>query len=151
MPDADPLFFEVHETAASPLLQIVDDGLDAYNQAAAPRLSDVRALSVIARAGAGGEVRGGAIGRTWGACCELLQLWVHEEHRRQGLGSLLLRRFEADARTRGCSVFYLTTLSFQAPDFYRRHGYAVAAEIAGYPDGIRKFWMQRTETTPPTR
>lgn len=48
-------------------------------------------------------------------------------------------------RARGCSTFYLTTLSFQAPDFYRRHGYAVLASIAGYPDGIVKYLMRRDE------
>jgi hypothetical protein len=42
-------------------------------------------------------------------------------------------------------VFYLTTLSFQAPEFYRKHGYGVLARVAGYPDGIVKFLMHRDE------
>ncbi len=42
-------------------------------------------------------------------------------------------------------MFYLTTLSFQAPEFYRRHGYTTLAEISGYPNGIIKYLMQRTE------
>jgi ribosomal protein S18 acetylase RimI-like enzyme len=43
-------------------------------------------------------------------------------------------------------VFYLTTLSFQAPGFYRKHGYGVLARIDGYPDGIIKFLMHKNET-----
>jgi ribosomal protein S18 acetylase RimI-like enzyme len=70
---------------------------------------------------------------------------VAPEHRSRGVGSRLLLDFEARARARGCSVFYLTTLSFQAPDFYRRHGYDVLARIAGYPEGIVKFLMHRTD------
>ncbi len=132
-------------TGAPPqaLLDAVDAGLDAHNLGAAP-LGDVRPLAVFAT-DAGGRAAGGAVGRTWGACCELLQLWVAPERRAQGIGSRLLQDFEAGARERGCRVFYLTTLSFQAPDFYRRHGYAVLARIDGYPDGIAKFLMHKAE------
>jgi GNAT superfamily N-acetyltransferase len=122
----------------------VDAGLDAHNQAAAP-LDDVRPLASFAR-DAAGRVVGGAVGRTWGRCCELLQLWVAPERRRQGVASRLLQRFEARAAARGCDVFYLTTLSFQAPAFYLQRGYASIAEIRGYPDGIAKYLMQKTTT-----
>lgn len=124
-------------------LRVVSDGLEAHNHAAAP-LHAVAPLAAWAT-DADGAVVGGAVGRTWGACCELLELWVAPERRGQGLGTGLLQAFEAHARSRGCRVFYLTTLSYQAPDFYRRHGYAVLARIDGYPDGIAKFLMQRTE------
>lgn len=137
------LSFTASDTPPDELLQAVDAGLEAHNQAAAP-LADVRPLAVFATAAAG-EVVGGAVGRTWGACCELQQLWVEAAQRGQGVGTRLLQDFEARARTRGCRTFYLTTLSFQAPDFYRRHGYTVLAQIAGYPDGIVKYLMQRVE------
>ena len=88
-----------------------------------------------------GRTIGGAVGRTWGRCCELQQLWVDAEHRKLGIASQLLRRFEARAASRGCDVFYLTTLSFQAPGFYRKHGYATLGEIRGYPQEIAKYLM----------
>lgn len=131
------------DTPGDAMLLAVDNGLEQYNHAVAP-LKEVRSLASFAT-DASGTVVGGAVGRTWGECCELLQLWVAEEHRRHGLGSRLLKAFEAGARARGCGTFYLTTLSFQAPDFYRRHGYAVLASIAGYPDGIVKYLMRRDE------
>jgi GNAT superfamily N-acetyltransferase len=123
-------------------LLAVDAGLESHNQSAAP-LGDVRPLASFAT-DEGGNIVGGAVGRTWGACCELLQLWVAPERRGSGVGSRLLRDFEQHARGRGCTVFYLTTLSFQAPDFYGRHGYAVLARIDGYPDAITKYLMQKT-------
>ena len=119
----------------------VDTGLDLHNYAAAP-LSDVRPLASFAN-DAAGRVVGGAVGRTWGRCCELLQLWVEPRHRARGVASRLLRQFEARAADRGCDIFYLTTLSFQAPEFYRKRGYASIAEISGYPDGIVKFFMYK--------
>jgi ribosomal protein S18 acetylase RimI-like enzyme len=90
-------------------------------------------------------VIGGAVGRTWGGCCELLQLWVHRDHRGVGTASRLLAEFERQGASRGCHTFYLTTLSFQAPEFYRKRGYSVLARITGYPDGIVKYLMQRQQ------
>ena len=59
------------------------------------------------------------------------------------MGSERLRRFEGHGKARNCNVFYLTTLSFQAPTFYRKHGYQVLAQIDGYPDGIVTFLMHK--------
>lgn len=132
---------EHYDQAPAAVLQDIDDGLDAYNQAVAP-LGDVAPLAV-ALFDDDGRTIGGAVGRTWGLCCELQQLWVAEAHRRAGHGSALLKAFEQQGAHRGCRVFYLTTLSFQAPAFYARHGYETLARIDGYPDGIAKFLMQR--------
>ena len=119
----------------------VDEGLETHNQAAAP-LRDVRPLAAFARL-PDGTLVGGAVGRTWGSCCELLQLWVDPAYRGHGTATQLVRAFEARAATRGCHIYYLTTLSFQAPEFYRRLGYGVLARIAGYPDGIVKYLMHK--------
>lgn len=138
-----PLNFSTSDSPPQDQLMAVDTGLEQHNHAVAP-LADVRELAAFATDDAG-TVVGGAVGRTWGECCELLQLWVAAEHRHHGVGSRLLHEFEAHARRRGCRTFYLTTLSYQAPEFYRRHGYGVLAQIAGYPEGIVKFLMLRTE------
>ncbi|GAP35005.1 GNAT family N-acetyltransferase [Piscinibacter sakaiensis] len=135
---------ETHDDPPGDLLQAVDEGLETHARAAAP-LHEVRPLAVAARDEAGARLLGGAVGRTWGACCELQQLWVEAAERGRGVGSALLADFEQAARARGCRIFYLTTLSYQAPDFYRRHGYRVLAQIDGYPEGIVKFLMLRSE------
>jgi ribosomal protein S18 acetylase RimI-like enzyme len=137
------LAFSTTDTPPEDKLLAVDTGLEQHNHAVAP-LNDVSPLAAFATDETG-AVLGGAVGRTWGQCCELLQLWVAPEMRTQGVGSRLLQDFEAHARTRGCSIFYLTTLSYQAPEFYRRHGYGVLAQIAGYPNGIVKFLMHKAE------
>ncbi len=137
------LVFSTTNTPPEDWLLAVDTGLEQHNYAVAP-LKEVRELAAFATDEAGNVV-GGAVGRTWGQCCELLQLWVAPELRSRGVGSRLLQEFEVHARTRGCSIFYLTTLSYQAPEFYRRHRYAVLAQIAGYPNGIVKFLMHKAE------
>lgn len=133
--------FSVTEHPEDPGVQAVDAGLGAHN-GGVQELAQVRALSVIARA-ADGSVCGGAVGRTWGACCELQQLWVSEPLRGRGMGTELVQRFEAEARTRGCRLVYLTTFSFQAPDFYQRCGYRVVRETRGYPAGIVRHDLEK--------
>lgn len=137
------LAFSASDSPPEELLHAVDAGLEAHNHAAAP-LTDVTPMAVFATEPSG-KVVGGAVGRTWGRCCELLQLWVAPEYRTSGVGSRLLQQFEEHARGRACSVFYLTTLSFQAPEFYRRRGYEVLAQISGYPNDIVKYLMYKSE------
>ena len=127
---------------------IVDAGLGEANEGAAP-LDDVRPLAAFARA-ADGTVIGGAVGRTWGRCCELQQLWVDPSHRRQGMGAALVRAFEAGARQRGCTTFYLETFNFQAPSLYRSLGYRMAHTIRGFAPGIEKHLMVREEQDDPS-
>ena len=135
-----------YSTTDAPLeaaAMVVDAGLDEYNHSVAP-LDGVRPLAAFATS-SDERIVGGAVGRTWGRCCELLQLWVEPANRHRGIGSELLKRFEAHGRSRGCNVFYLTTLSFQAPDFYVKAGYRPMAEITGYPEGIAKYLMHKIE------
>ena len=135
------LALTVHDEVPRAEGEIVDAGLGASNAAAAP-LHDVQPLSCFARL-ASGAVIGGAVGRTWGACCELQQLWVEPRYRRNGVGARLVREFERGALARGCRTFYLETFSFQAPSLYRSLGYEVRLEIEGYAPEIRKYVMVR--------
>ena len=135
----DPLAYQVHDEPPASSLALVDAGLDKANHAAAP-LADVRPLASFAHA-RGGRLVAGAVGRTWGQCCELQQLWVEPDHRRQGVASRLLQLFEARAADRGCRYFYLETFSFQAPGFYQKQGYRSAIQLDGFSAGITKQLM----------
>lgn len=134
-------WIEVRDDLPSTEGAIVDAGLDAHNVAAAP-LHDVRPLSCFARLPSG-EVVGGAVGRTWGRCCEIRQLWVAESHRGRGLGTSLVQALEGRAAERGCHTFYLETWTFQARRFYETLGYEVRLAIEGHAPGIAKFVMTR--------
>jgi len=54
-------------------------------------------------------------------------LWVIDEPRGLGYGDRPLTLAEEEARGRGVKNAYLDTFSFQAPDFYKHHGYQVLA------------------------
>jgi len=82
-----------------------------------------------------GEIIAGYNGHTWGGYCELAHLWVHERHRGQGLGTLLIRAAESEALARDCAQIILATHDFQAPGFYERMGYERKYVIEGRPRG----------------
>ena len=139
-PEAEHLY-TVHEQVPTEEAALIDAGLGVSNESAAP-LHEVLPLSCFARLPSGAVI-GGVIGRTWGICCELQQLWVEEEHRRQGIGRKLVREFELHAQLRGCQKFYLETFSFQAPSLYRSLGYEVKLELRGFAPGVVKYTMVR--------
>jgi ribosomal protein S18 acetylase RimI-like enzyme/ketosteroid isomerase-like protein len=140
--------YTIHDIIPTDAAAIVDTGLGDSNSAAA-RLEDVQPIACFAHSDTG-AVLGGAIGRTWGSCCELLQLWVSPSQRRQGIGARLVKDFEQHAIKRGCTTFYLETFSFQAPLLYRSLGYEVKVELKGYGPGIEKYTMVRTIDPQPT-
>jgi GNAT superfamily N-acetyltransferase len=68
-----------------------------------------------------GQLAAGMSGWTWGVAAGTT--WVREDARDAGLGTRLLDEFEAEAKDRGCTHIFVTSFTFQAPDFYQRHGY----------------------------
>lgn len=135
------LRFSEHDTLPEAWARWVDQGLGDANDAAAP-LHEVRPLAIFVHGGEG-SVIGGAVGRTWGESCELQQLWVHPDHRRQGLGAQIVHRFERRAATRGVRHFYLETWSFQAPRLYAALGYRTTHSNSHFPHGLVKHLMEK--------
>lgn len=120
------------------LLDLIDQGIGDFNRAAAP-LHEVRQLACFAEEGVG--VLGGVVGRTWGECAEVQQLWVREASRRSGIGRELMQAFVAASRQRGCRRIYLDTWSFQARAFYESLGFVVVLTVAGFGPGLEKYTL----------
>lgn len=102
--------------------------LDAFNFAAVGR-DDLREFTV--KVGEGDVLVAGLSGWTWGTCAGIGMVWVREDARRDGWGGRLLAAAEEVARDRGCRQVLVSSFTFQAPEFYRRHGYV---EFGRSPD-----------------
>lgn len=137
----EDLTFESHDAPLPAEVEIVDEGLDRHNQQSAD-FGAVHPFTCLVRS-IDGTVIGGALARRWGTCSEIQQLWVDPAHRSHGIGREIVRRIERQAREHGCTLLFLETFSFQAPEFYRRAGYEVACEFQGFPDGVSKFIMRK--------
>ena len=90
-----------------------------------------------------GNVIGGLIGGTYWGWMYVDILWVAESHRRQGIGSRLLAEAEAEAHRRGCHHVHLDTMSWQAPEFYQKHGYTVIGILPDIPAGKQKYLLMK--------
>ena len=122
-------------------VDLVRDGLNAANARFAANDAD-REVAVFLQDDVG-RTRGGLVAATFWGWLHVDLLWVEEGLRGEGWGSRLLAAAEAEALARGCRAAILSTLSFQAPDFYRRHGYVVAGEIPDMPPGHRRLYMTK--------
>jgi GNAT superfamily N-acetyltransferase len=127
------------------LAQRLIDAIDAHN-IEATGIRDVRELLIVEH---DDDLAGGVYGWSWGGTCWIEALWVREDRRKHGLGSHLLAAAEAEARRRGCHQLALDTHTFQAPAFYRRHGFEVVGELADYPAGHAHLLLRKLLTPPP--
>ena len=93
------------------------------------------------------QLVGGITGTLWGRCLEIDYLWVSDQLRGQGLGSRILTAIEKLARDRHCKVISLETFSFQAPEFYIKHGYVEKHRVEGYSDGdvVKHFFTKELQ------
>ena len=66
-----------------------------------------------------------------------------EDLRGAGIGSRVLAMAEEEARRRGCTRITLTTLSVQAPGFYQKQRYDIAATIDCDPPGLTHYYMMK--------
>ena len=87
------------------------------------------------------SVIAGLLGGTYWGWMHIDILWVDEKHRGLGIGSKLLAAAEEEARRRGCHSVHVDTMSWQAPDFYKKHGYKILSELEDIPVGNKKFHL----------
>src|SRR4051812_10416658 len=89
----------------------------------------------LAVGGGDGQTVGGAEGYFRWGWSYVRSLIVDPALRGKGGGGLLMRQAEELARARGMKGLHLQTLSFQAPDFYRKWGFEVVGKIEDMPPG----------------
>lgn len=90
-----------------------------------------------------GNIIGGILGGTYWGWMYIDVLWVDESHRKMGVGSKLLAEAETEAVRRGCHRVHVDTMSWQAPDFYKKHGYGVIGILPDIPSGNQKYLLMK--------
>ena len=90
-----------------------------------------------------GEILGGLHGRVFYQWLYIDLLSVPEQARGQGIGSTLMQMAEDLAREKACIGVWLDTFDFQAPDFYRKHGYQEFGRLDDYPPGHQRLFFQK--------
>ena len=78
------------------------------------------------------ETEGEIVGILRGRKERLASLFVRKDHHHQGVGRLLVARFEAESAAQGVSVIRVSSTLYAAP-FYRKMGYQKST-------GLRSAW-----------
>ena len=90
-----------------------------------------------------GKKLAGLIGDTHGNWLTVKYLWVSEELRGKSIGSQILKQAEETAKHRGCKYAFLDTFSFQAPMFYKKHGYQEVFALEEYPVTGKRYYFTK--------
>lgn len=117
------------------------DRIDTFNLDQT-KIYDFEELAIFLR-DASQDMIAGLYAYTWGGCLDIKLLWVRDDCRKRGLGSMLMDAAEREGVARGCHVAMLSTHSFQAPDFYKRLGYEEIGVLDGYPIGHKKYFLRK--------
>ena len=88
-----------------------------------------------------GQLQGAFIGYMYWQWLYVEFLWVDPALRGQGYGAKLLAEAESIAQQKSCIGVHLETHDFQAPDFYKSHGYTVVGTIKDLPPGYIRYDM----------
>jgi GNAT superfamily N-acetyltransferase len=121
---------------------VIADGLRDYNTSQAG-YDDYRPLAVFVTNPASGKVLGGLYGGSYMGQLRVDRFFLPEGLRRDRLGSRVLAMAEEEGRRRGCTRVTLNTMEIQAPGFYQKQGYTIAAKLDCDPPGITRYVMTK--------
>ena len=124
---------------------VIAEGLRAYNTSQAG-YDDYRPLAVFVTDPVSGKVVGGLYGGSYLGQLRVERFFLPEDLRRDRLGSRLLAMAEEEGRRRGCARVTLFTMEIQAPGFYLKQGYELAARLDCDPPGATRMLMTKRLT-----
>lgn len=121
--------------------EIIGRSLDRYNIQQAGEIGFQRICFVLESPDR--EIAGGVLGELYWNWLHVDLLWVKEELRGCGYGHGLLMHLEEEGRQRGARNVFLDTFSFQAPGFYKKHGYEVFGVLPDFPPGHQRYYLAK--------
>lgn len=89
------------------------------------------------------NVRGGIVGEVCWNWLEIYTFMIDEDLRKLGYGSKLLLEIEKIALEKKCDFIKVDTLSFQALDFYKKHGYQEYGVLDGVGRDYKHYYLKK--------
>lgn len=119
-----------------------------YNNASLPREKDspVEQMSFIVRSD-GGEIIGGLTATGFWRHLHIDFLWVDPAWRGKRIAEKLMAQAEVYARSKGHRLMIVDTLSFQAPEFYKKQGFTEFGVLADFPEGHSHHYYEKRLNT----
>jgi GNAT superfamily N-acetyltransferase len=122
------------------------DALIAFNNKASGNNGPFADIGILLKNDAG-KTEGGLTARLYYEWMFIELLFVPESLRGQNFGTRLMAEAERIARDRGLRGIWLDTFAFQARGFYEKLGYSIFGELADYPVGFSRYFLQKRLAT----
>lgn len=118
--------------------------LDAWNHHHVSQRVKPQPLNYTAR-DEQGRIIGGIIAEIgyWGGT-DIHVLWVDEQSRAKGTGTMLVKKVEEETRKLGGTIVRTDTFEFLTRDFFIKLGYTVFGELKGFPEpGNTRYYFHK--------
>ncbi len=109
----DGLRLDIEDRPAEADVELLPNGLEAFNESWRPGHQQWKPLAVFARESE--TIVAGLAGETYSGWLFIKYLWISEALRGRGIGRALMAAAEGRAVERGCHSAWVDTFSFQAP------------------------------------
>lgn len=129
------------ENIESQKSQVIGDLIRSYNRSKR-EAAESEPLNLYVEDDSG-ELMAGLVAEAFGNWLEIEYLFVKEDLRGQGIGSQLLQQAESEAKKRNCRSVFVNTYQFQAPAFYKKHGYKKVFTLKDYPYTGQRHYYQK--------
>ena len=122
-------------------LELLRKSLKAFNDSITGECEEKKIAAFVKNSQS--NVVDGIYGKLTAGLLYIDWLWFHDELRHRQIGSKLLKQMEDYAVDRGITKCHLETTSFQALDFYRKHGYEVFGKLNHKPPGHVSYFLKK--------
>lgn len=130
--------------ATSDQAEILNDKIDKFNAEQLSFVGDIDCEKNYLIKDQTGNIIAGIRGCFYFRKCLFISiLFIDEDKRKQGLGSILLQTIESHAKSMNIRLIHLDTFDFQAKDFYIKHGYEVFGVLDDCPQGHKRYYMKK--------
>lgn len=130
---------EVRNHASQVEKEALDKGITDYNSDTAQE----KRLNCYILAYDGRELIGGLYGCSIKTDYYIKLLWVEKNFRAAGIGKNLIGRAELEAAKRQCTRIHVDTLSYQAPEFYKKLGYSEMVTVPQYRGTYDRIFLRK--------
>lgn len=115
------------------VLEASDSYIDDHTQSLYPDLVELTSSTYAISATVDQEIVGGIVSTKQYDTMHINSLGVSPDFRHARIGTNLLAGMEELATSLGCHTVSLSTLSYQALDFYKKSGYEIYGQLDDYP------------------
>lgn len=132
---------KIMETSSKELEAAIKNIFESYNLEQDVTPYDKKSLAIELRDG--DQIIGGLEGYSAWSWLNIKTIAIQKEYRGGGHGLKLLELAEEEARKRGCIGIYLSTMSFQAPEFYKKAGFKEYGHVNDNPKGHSRILFKK--------